>query len=85
MKVTAQEKLLDAGGADTATLLRYAWSLPVASVVCGMPKPAHLTDNLAGARAFAAMTPAEMDGLRQRLAGHKVALERFFARHHDLA
>jgi aryl-alcohol dehydrogenase-like predicted oxidoreductase len=83
MKVTAQEKLLGAGGADTAALLRYAWSLPVASVVCGMPKPGHLTENLAGARAFAPMAPAEMDGLRQQLAGHKVALERFFAHHHD--
>ena len=83
MKATAQEKLLGAGGADTAALLRYAWSLPVASVVCGMPKPGHLTENLASARAFAPMTPAEMDGLRQRLAGHQVALERFFAHHHD--
>jgi aryl-alcohol dehydrogenase-like predicted oxidoreductase len=85
MKVTAQDKLLGAGGSDTATLLRYAWSLPVASVVCGMPKPEHLTENLAGARAFTAMAPAEMDGLRQQLAGRKVALERFFAHHHDLA
>lgn len=83
MKATAQEKLLGPGGADTATLLRYAWSLPVASVVCGMPKPEHLTENLAGARTFAALAPADMDGLRQRLAGQKVALERFFAHHHD--
>jgi aryl-alcohol dehydrogenase-like predicted oxidoreductase len=83
MKVTAQEKLLGAGGADPAALLRYGWSLPVSAVVCGMPKLEQLEANTASARAFAPMPPAEMDALRQQLAGRQVALERFFAHHHD--
>jgi aryl-alcohol dehydrogenase-like predicted oxidoreductase len=83
MKVTAQEKLLGADKAEAASLLRYAWSLPVSTVVCGMPKPEFVEANVASARAFAPMAPAEMDGLRERLAGQKVALESFFASHHD--
>ena len=83
MKVTAQEKLLGADKAEAASLLRYAWSLPVSTVVCGMPKPEFVEANVASARAFAPMPPAEMDRLRERLAGQKVALESFFADHHD--
>ena len=83
MKVTAQEKLLGAGKAETAALLRYAWSLPVSTVVCGMPKPEFVQSNVASAHGFAPMPPAEMDRLRERLAGERVALERFFAGHHD--
>jgi aryl-alcohol dehydrogenase-like predicted oxidoreductase len=83
MKVTAQEKLLGPGGADPAALLRYGWSLPVSTVVCGMPKLEYLEANVAQARAFAPMSPAEMDGLRSQLAGRQVALEGFFAHHYD--
>jgi predicted aldo/keto reductase-like oxidoreductase len=83
MKVTAQEKLLGPGGAEPGALLRYAWSLPVSTVVCGMPKLAFLEANVASARAFTPMPPAEMDGLRIQLAGKQVALEQFFADHHD--
>ncbi len=83
MKVTAQEKLLGADKAEAASLLRYAWSLPVSTVVCGMPKPDFVEANVASARAFAPMAPAEMDRLRERLAGQKVALESFFAGHRD--
>jgi uncharacterized protein len=83
MKVTAQEKLLGAGKPETASLLRYAWSLPVSTVVCGMPKLEFVEANVASARGFTAMPPAEMDHLRERLAGEKVALERFFAGHRD--
>ena len=83
MKVTAQEKLLGPGGVGVASLLGYAWSLPVSTVVCGMPQPEHLAENLASARSASAMGPAEMDGLRRQLAGRKVALEHFFAHHHD--
>jgi diketogulonate reductase-like aldo/keto reductase len=35
MKVTGQDKLMVDGGADPASLLRYAWSLPVSAAVCG--------------------------------------------------
>jgi hypothetical protein len=84
MKVTGQDKLMVDGGADAASLLHYAWSLPVSTVVCGMPKLEFLQANVASARAYAAPLPAsEMERLRQQLAGRKVVLERFFARHHD--
>ena len=83
MKVTAQEKLLGAGGAEPGALLRYAWSLPVSAVVCGMPKVAFIEANVASARAFAPMPANEMDELRSRLAGKQAVLEQFFADHHD--
>jgi len=84
MKVTGQDRLLVDGGADAAALLHYAWSLPVSTVVCGMPKLEFLQANVASARAYAAPLPAsEMERLRQQLAGRKVVLERFFAHHHD--
>ncbi len=83
MKVTAQEKLLGAGGAEVASLLRYGWSLPVSAVVCGMPKLEHLEANVLSARAFTPMPGPEMDHLRQQLAGRQGALVLFFARHRD--
>jgi aryl-alcohol dehydrogenase-like predicted oxidoreductase len=83
MKVTAQEKLLGPGGAEPGALLRYAWSLPVSAVVCGMPKVEFIEANVASARAFTPMAPGEMDGLRTQLAGKQVALEHFFADHLD--
>ncbi len=83
MKVTAQEKLLGQGGAEPQALLRYAWSLPVSAVVCGMPKLEQIEANVATACAFAPMPAGEMDQLRSQLAGRQGALEQFFARHHD--
>jgi hypothetical protein len=84
MKVTGQEKLMEDGGAETASLLRYAWSLPISTAVCGMPKLEFLAANVASARAYASpLPPAEMERLRQQLAGRKFVLEQFFAHHHD--
>jgi predicted aldo/keto reductase-like oxidoreductase len=84
MKVTGQEKLMEDGGADTASLLRYAWSLPISTAVCGMPKLEFLAANVATARAHESpLPPAEMERLRQQLAGRKFVLEQFFAHHHD--
>jgi hypothetical protein len=84
MKVTGQDKLLAAGKADAASLLRYAWSLPITAAVCGMPKREFLEANVATARAFAAPLPqAEMDRLRQMYADRTVAIARFFADHRD--
>ncbi len=84
MKVTAQDKLMVDGGADAASLLRYAWSLPISTAVCGMPKLEHLAENVATAKAFTSPMPTgEMDRLRQQLAGRRFALEQFFSRHHD--
>ena len=49
-----------------------------------MPKLEFLEANVATARAYASpLPPAEMERLRQQLAGRKVVLERFFAHHHD--
>ena len=83
MKVTAQEKLLGPGGADAASLFRYAWSLPVSAVVCGMPKVEFLEQNVVTARGFKPMAPAEMDALRTQLATRQAGLEHVFAHHHD--
>jgi aryl-alcohol dehydrogenase-like predicted oxidoreductase len=83
MKVTGQEHLLGPGKAEAAALLRYAWSLPVAAVVCGMPKPEFVAANVASARGFTPMPGGEMDRLREQLAGQRVVLEQFFARHRD--
>ena len=83
MKVTGQERLLGANGADPAALLRYAWTLPVSTVVCGMPKLEFLDANVATARAFTPMPSSEIEALRARLAGRQIALEHFFAHHHD--
>jgi uncharacterized protein len=83
MKSTGQEKLLGPAGATAAELLRYAWSLPVAAAVVGMPKPELLEANVAAARSFAPMTAEDMDALSRRLAPQKAALESFFASHKD--
>jgi len=84
MKVTAQDKLLGAGRADAASLLRYAWSLPISTAVCGMPKLEFLEANVAAAQAFASpLSPAEMDRLRKQYAVQTVAMARFFESHLD--
>jgi aryl-alcohol dehydrogenase-like predicted oxidoreductase len=83
MKVTGQERLLGANGADPAALLRYAWTLPVSTVVCGMPKLEFLDANVASARAFTPMPQDQIDSLRTQLAGRKIALQDFFAHHRD--
>jgi predicted aldo/keto reductase-like oxidoreductase len=84
MKVTGQDKLLADGGADAASLLRYAWSLPISTAVCGMPKLEFLAANVATAKAYSSpLPPAEMERLRQQLAGRQVVLEQFLAHHHD--
>jgi aryl-alcohol dehydrogenase-like predicted oxidoreductase len=84
MKATGQEQLLGPQGAQAAELMRYAWSLPVATAVVGMPKLEFLEANVAAARAFAPMTAAEMDDLHRRLQPARAALEGFFATHRDV-
>ncbi|MDQ6677143.1 MAG: aldo/keto reductase [Acidobacteriota bacterium] len=46
--------------------LRYAMSLPVTTTITGMDKPEVLKQNMAIAQNFKAMSPAEMQGLRDR-------------------
>jgi uncharacterized protein len=48
--------------------LRYAMSLPVATVVSGIDSAEVLRQNLAIATAFKPMTPVEMEALRRRCA-----------------
>ena len=84
MKVTGQDTLLGAGKADAGALLRYAWSLPISTAVCGMPKLEFLEANVAAARAFSVpLPPAEMDRLRRQYAASTGELGRFFGRHRD--
>lgn len=82
MKIFAQEGL--SGLAAPEKLIGYSLSLPVAAVVVGMPKPEFIDRNVAIARAFEPMSPAEMRGLSDRLAlDHKARLDHFFASHVD--
>jgi len=82
MKVFAQEKLL--GAAPVAKLVRYAFSLPVASAVMGMPKLDHIEENVRMAKSFSPMPQGEMQELSREIAGrHKAALDNFFHNHKD--
>lgn len=85
MKVTGQEKLVGegAGKADMNSLLRYALTLPVSTVVIGMPRPEFLTENLAIARGFTPLTPEEMERVRGRVAPQQASLAAFFTGHAD--
>jgi uncharacterized protein len=85
MKVTAQEKLVGtgAGRTDMERLIRYALSLPVSTAVVGMPKPEFVEQNIALARAFAPLSPAEMDKVRQQVAPAQAAVAAYFANHAD--
>lgn len=85
MKVTAQEKLVGAGAsqADMKSLLRYALSLPVSAAVIGMPSREHITENITLARAFAPMSPEEIDRVRDQVAPRRASVETFFIGHAD--
>lgn len=50
--------------------LRYAWSLPVATIVSGVETVELLRQNAAHARSFTPMPPDEMAALRARVAVH---------------
>ena len=83
MKVFAQEALV--GQAPPEKLLYYAMSLPgVTLAVAGMPKFELIDQNVALAKAFKPLPPAEMKRLSGVLADrNKAALDRFFSRHVD--
>lgn len=86
MKVTAQEKLVGggAGRAPMASLIRYAWSLPISAAVVGMPKPEFIRENVAAARAFTPMSPREIEDVRRQVAPAQARVEAFFAAHADV-
>jgi uncharacterized protein len=85
MKVTSQEKLVGPGPGktDIASLLRYALSLPVSTVVVGMPRPEFVAENIAIARAFTPMDPGEIDRVRKSVAPQQAAVAAFFSGHVD--
>ncbi len=56
------------GVTEVGEALRYAMSLPVATTISGVDSQFVLRQNLAVARGFKPMTPAEMQALRQRCA-----------------
>ena len=80
MKATAQGKLVGtgAGVADVDSLLRYALSLPVATMVVGMPQVAHIEQNVAVVKAFKPMSQTEMDSLAMRVSPSSASLHEFF-------
>jgi aryl-alcohol dehydrogenase-like predicted oxidoreductase len=83
MKIFAQEALV--GQAPPEKLLYYSLSLPgVTLAVAGMPKFEFIDQNVALAKAFKPLPPAEMKQLSTGLAArNKVALDRFFSTHVD--
>jgi len=86
MKVLGQGHLVgsDPLKADAQTLIRYVWSLPVASSMIGMTDMAEIDQNVAWARSFAPLAADEMKALSGRLAAeHKTALDRHFTNHDD--
>jgi len=83
MKIFAQEALV--GQAPVEKLIYYPLSLPgVTAAVAGMPKLAFIGQDVALAKAFQPLPPAEMRQLSGRLAArNKEALDRFFSHHVD--
>jgi hypothetical protein len=85
MKVVGQDFLIgnEPAKATIDNLLRYSMSLPVSAAVVGMPTLAMLEHNIALARDFVPMTPAEMEGVRQQLAPARGGMEERLHVHHD--
>lgn len=71
--------------ADAQTLMRYAWSLPIASSMVGMTSLEEVEQNATWASAFQKMPQKEMRELSNRLSSaNKVAFNRFLATHSDI-
>lgn len=86
MKIMGQEMLIGSGSgkSDAAKLLRYAWSLPVAATVVGMPAHDMIRENAEWARNFLPMPKDEMRDFSGRIAGaNKEALDLHFHDHLD--
>jgi predicted aldo/keto reductase-like oxidoreductase len=82
MKVYGQEHL--SGDAKPEELVRYSLSLPISAAVVGMPKVAHLEENVQIAKAFQPYDATRMREMSTDLSNRKkVAMDRFFANHTD--
>jgi aryl-alcohol dehydrogenase-like predicted oxidoreductase len=70
--------------ADAQSLIRYAWSLPIASAMVGMTSVEEVEQNARWASTFQKMSQSEMRELSNRLSlTNRAALEGFFAHHGD--
>lgn len=84
MKVMGQGNLVGAPPRATPqALIRYALSLPVASVEISHTSIPILEENVAAARSFQPMDEVEMGELRQRLAGAAPRWASFLRQHED--
>ncbi len=85
MKVTGQEFLLGSGTgkSDITSLLQYSISLPVTTAVVGMPKLDMLEHNVAVAKNFSQLDPAEMERLRDAVKPSRERLEKNLTGHSD--
>ena len=82
MKIFGQEGLV--GAAPIDRLIHYSMSLPVATVVLGMPKLEYLDENVRAVRAFKPLGKPEMKDLSDRLSHeYKAQLDEFFSNHVD--
>jgi uncharacterized protein len=82
MKIFAQDALV--GQASPDKLIHYSMSLPVAAAVIGMPKVAHIEQNVAAAKAFKPLPAEEMKRMSGDLsAKNKLALDHYFRHHID--
>lgn len=71
--------------ADPQTLMRYAWSLPIASSMVGMTSLEEVEQNARWASTFREMPQHEMHQLSNRLSSaNRVALTSFLATHSDI-
>lgn len=85
MKVTGQEFLLKNadGKSDIESLLRYSMSLPVTTVVVGMPRKEMLDHNIEIARSFAPFPESDMERLRKTLQPSREGLQKNLTGHYD--
>ena len=86
MKIMGQEALIGEGSGkgSVAKLLQYAWSLPVAATVVGMPTHDMIKQNALLARNFEPMNHAEMRDFSSEIAAaNKLALDLRFRDHVD--
>jgi len=67
MKTSADGRLLRDGICTIEETLRYAWSLPVNVAVVGMERPELIEQNARIARESKAMSPQELQDLRERI------------------
>jgi hypothetical protein len=82
MKVFAQDALL--AHTTPERLLYYSLSLPVAAAVVGMPKLAHIEQNVHFARDFKPLPKSEMERISGTLSEqYKAKLDLFFSTHVD--